>query len=139
MEFLQKSSLPNLLAGTRILVADDELMIALDVGSSLAEAGAEILGPCTTVAQALEVAEGQQLSAALLDISLGRNTTETIALALHSRGIPFAFYSGQDLPDVMKSQWPDSNVISKPARDETLIQALSDLLAAKRDQSGAGD
>jgi DNA-binding NarL/FixJ family response regulator len=116
------------LTGARILVADDEFLIAIDIVETLAEAGAEVVGPCTTLAQTLKAAQHEDLSAATLDIRLGRETTEAVAAVLADRGIPFLFYSGQALPESVEARWPGSRVISKPADQEVLLNALRALL-----------
>lgn len=120
---------PRSLAGVRVLIADDELLIALDIGAALADCGAEIVGPCTTLPQALEAVQGGSPSVALLDIRIGRSTTEPVAAALAARGIPFAFYSGQRLPDAMRGRWSGHRLISKPAAQSTLIGAVRRLAA----------
>jgi DNA-binding NtrC family response regulator len=116
------------LKGTRILVADDEILIALDVEATLIDAGAEIAGPCTTVAAALAIAKEEQISAAMLDIRLGRETTEAVAEVLIDRGIPFVFYSGQVLPEGVRAKMPNSTVISKPADQHVLVETLAALI-----------
>lgn len=116
------------LAGIRVLVADDELLIALDIGAALADCGAEIVGPCTTVAQALDAVRNADPAVALLDLRIGRDTTEAVALALEARNIPFAFYSGQKLPDAMRGRWSGHRLIAKPAAQATLVGAVLRLL-----------
>jgi CheY-like chemotaxis protein len=120
--------LPAGLSGARILVADDEALIALDIAATLADAGVDVVGPCMTLAKALEMAEKESFSAALLDIRLGSTTTEAVADRLHARQIPFLFYSGQALPESMSRRWPESRVISKPAYSGEVLAALADLL-----------
>lgn len=118
------------LAGDRILVAEDELLIALDVGSILSDAGAEIIGPATTLTAAIELARTAPLSAATLDVRLGRETTEAIAATLCDRGIPFLFYTGQVLPDHMRERWPEAPVVSKPSCANAIVAALLSLRRA---------
>jgi DNA-binding response OmpR family regulator len=116
------------LKGARVLVVDDEILIALDIGESLAEAGAEILGACMTLAPALEIVHDGGVSAAVLDIRLGRETTEPLAMALSERGIPFLFYSGQVLPYSMRERWPGCVVLTKPAAQGALVAAVKALI-----------
>jgi hypothetical protein len=69
------------------------------------------------------------LSAATLDVSLGRRTTEAIAAILSGRGIPFVFfYSGQSLPTDMAARWPECPVIVKPADRRTIVSTIVTLL-----------
>lgn len=118
------------LAGVRVLVLDDELLIALDIAAALADCGAQVVGPCTTVAQALDAVQIESPSAALLDIRVGRQTTEAVATLLDARHVPFAFYSGQPLPDAMRGRWSGHQLISKPAGPAMLIATVLRLLAA---------
>jgi two-component SAPR family response regulator len=118
----------NGLEGTRILVGDDEILIALDIAAILSDAGAAVIGPCTSLSHMLKLAKQEQLSGAILDIQLGRATTETVAEALFDRRIPFLFYSGQRLPESIRMRWPECIVVPKPADELTLVKALAALL-----------
>jgi CheY-like chemotaxis protein len=121
----------NDLAGARILVAEDEILIALDIGSTLADAGAEVVGPATTIRSAKAIAQTEELAAATLDVRLGRETTEVIAAILSDRNIPFLFYSGQALPPDMQARWPNCPVIVKPSSDSIIVTTLAALIGAK--------
>jgi DNA-binding response OmpR family regulator len=120
------------LQGLRILVADDEIMIGLDLESTLEDAGAEVVGPFTTFAAALEAAADAPLSAAVLDIRLGHLTTARVAEKLSDRDIPFLFYSGQDLPDEMHARSPDAPLLVKPASEGAFVTALLDVIGSAR-------
>jgi DNA-binding response OmpR family regulator len=122
----------NELAGARILVAEDEILIALDIRSMLIDAGAEVIGPATTIESARTFAQNESLTAATLDIRLGRKTTETIAAILSDRGIPFIFYSGQPLPPDMGARWPQCPVISKPGDQRRIVATLVAILRNDR-------
>ena len=130
MELPPLSRLKTRLDGVRVLIADDEILIALDIEATFVEAGAEVVGPSTTLAETMELAAGEIFAAAILDIRLGRETTEAVAELLSRRGIPFAFYSGQTLPREMRDRWPRSIVIAKPAHPQHLVEAAAMLLRA---------
>jgi CheY-like chemotaxis protein len=118
-------------AGGRILVAEDEILIALDLSSMLTDAGAEVVGPATTLRAAKAIAQSDLLTAAILDVRLGRETTDSIAAILSERQIPFVFYTGEELPADMQARWPNSTVIVKPARQTALIAAIARLFDPK--------
>ena len=118
------------LDGIRVLVVEDEPLVALEIEITFTDAGAEVIGPCATVAAALDIAKHEALSVASLDIFLGRETTENIADILLGRGIPFFFYSGQSMPGNTGTKWPDCVHIRKPAAHGVLIRAVSALVAA---------
>ena len=117
------------LDGVRILVVDDEFMIALDIEATLLEAGADVVALCMTLSEALSVAALEKVSIATLDIRLGRDTSEAVAALLTERGIPFIFYSGQSLPNEMRERWPLSPLVAKPAEPRQLVDALAAALS----------
>lgn len=119
---IQRSDLR--LAGKRILLADDEFLIALDLQTSLSDMGADIIGPFATLKETLSAAEREVISVALLDIRLGEETTEPVAALLAERGIPFVFFSGQVVLDHIRRQWPECGIVTKPASVKTVVDAL---------------
>ena len=128
---IKSSPLMDELAGARILVAEDEILIALDLSSMLTDAGAEVVGPATTLRAAKTIARSDLLTAAILDVRLGRETTDSIAVILSERQVPFVFYTGEELPADMQSHWPNCTVVIKPARQIALIAAIARLLDPK--------
>ena len=79
----------------RVLVVDDEALIALDVAQQLTDAGYEIIGPATTVTGALELLKKHGCDAAVLDARLGDETSEVIAQELQVIGKPFVEACGK--------------------------------------------
>ena len=83
------------LPGTRVLIVEDEFLIADELAFSLAARGAEIAGPCPNVRTALAlIRSGAEIDAAVLDFKLGNEDALAIADELHGRGIPFVFATG---------------------------------------------
>ena len=60
------------LQGTKVLVAEDDPILAFDIMRELMEAGADVVGPALSVARALELAEQENLSCGVLDVAAGR-------------------------------------------------------------------
>lgn len=93
----------DILSGRRILVVEDEYLIADDLRDALVAAGAEVVGPIATVADAIACVDaGTVLDAAVLDINLRGAMVYPVADGLAARGIPFLFATGYDagsLPD----------------------------------------
>ena len=118
-----KTERPRTLQGMRVLVVDDEFLIAITIEETLTEAGAEVLS-AATLAAALKIATEEPLSAALLDVRLGHQTSEDVADTLASRAIPFVFYSGQPLPDSIQTKHPGAKVLRKPVPQEAFIEAV---------------
>jgi DNA-binding response OmpR family regulator len=119
---------PRKLSGARILVVEDEAFIALDLQASLTDAGAEVIGPSPTLEEAFALASREILSAAILDVRLGRETVGPVARQLAARDIPFLFYTGQVDAESIRRQWPRCEIISKPAPLRTLVGAVAALL-----------
>lgn len=84
----------SLLTGARILVVEDDYMIATDLACAIEEAGASVIGPAANIASARQLIEqGGGPSAAILDIRLDCELVYTIADTLLESGIPWVFYS----------------------------------------------
>jgi DNA-binding NtrC family response regulator len=116
------------LKSARVLLAEDDFIILMQVETTLAEAGARIVGACGTVEAALTVATLSDINAALLDMRLGRETIAPVARCLARRGIPFAFYTAQAPTDSIKSEWPDTVMLEQPASPEAIVAAVAGLL-----------
>ena len=116
------------LQGCRVLVVEDEFIIALEIQSDLEDAGATVVGPAPTLAVAMDLATHAKLSAATLDLRLGHDSVRPVTRILADRGIPFVFYSGQPANDPVRAEWPASKAISKPAEAEEIVQAVAELV-----------
>jgi DNA-binding response OmpR family regulator len=123
-----------LLKGSTILVADDEFLIGADIEASLREAGADVIGPFMTLKTAVEAARTQVFDAAILDIRLGRDTTESLAELIAAQDIPFIFYSGQKFDLDFPDGFLGSKILSKPKSAQVLIATILDLVKRKRGQ-----
>lgn len=77
----------------RVLIVEDELVIAMQLKADLEDAGHHVVGPARSVAQALGLAN-QQIDAALIDYRLGRETSVPVAECLIGRNVPFALATG---------------------------------------------
>jgi DNA-binding response OmpR family regulator len=119
------------LAGSRVLVVEDEFIIALELQSNFEDAGAEVVGPAHTLAEALELATHADITAATLDLQLMRDSVAPVARALAKRGIPFVFYSGQPSTDPVIAEWPRCKALAKPAHPEELVEAVAQLVTPR--------
>ena len=120
------------LAGSRILVAEDEIVIAMYVQTVLEENGAAVIGPCHSLPECLDLAAKENLTACILDMHLGPESSEPLARRLVERGVPILFYTGRAAPDAIRSQWPNSSVLVKPADGHQLVEALLSLMRHAR-------
>ena len=113
----------------RVLVLEDEALIALDLQDELQSAGYEVAGPFTTCAAALEWLRTHTPDAAILDVALKDGPCREIALELARRKVPFLIYSGlyedrELLADLQHVPW-----IEKPAPPAVLVHACQQLAA----------
>lgn len=87
------------LSGWRILIVEDEYLIAMDLADRLADLGADVIGPAGSVAEALAIvtAQGNRIDGAVLDVNLRNERVYPVADALRAQGVPFVFASGYDV------------------------------------------
>ena len=126
----------GLLAGRRILMVEDEYLIAEAMEGWLRGGGAEILGPVTSVDQALEIIEEEPGAAdlAVLDVNLGRGeTVYPVADRLDELGVPYLFATG-DVRIKDAANYRQHPKLEKPILRQELILALEELLAASRNR-----
>ena len=84
------------MARPKVLVIEDDFLIAVSVQEMLEALGCEVLGPIGTMAKALDACQSTDADAAILDLVLNQELAYPIADALVARGIPFGFASGFD-------------------------------------------
>ncbi|MCD2323348.1 response regulator [Sphingomonas sp. IC-56] len=118
------------LDGMRILVVEDEYLLADDLRDALTEAGAQVLGPVPSVddAQAL-IAREAEIDAAVLDINLRGEMVFPVADVLAKRGVPFAFATGYDewaLPE----RFAGAPRVEKPLKGARVMALLGPMLEA---------
>jgi CheY-like chemotaxis protein len=108
----------------RVMIVEDEPLIAMAMQMLVEDEGGEPLGPHATVAPALAmVQDGHAIDVALLDCNLGKDPSWPVADALAARGIPFAFTSGQGLKDIAE-RFAGRPVFTKPVDEEKLKRFL---------------
>lgn len=114
----------------RILLVEDEVLIALQVESSLEEGGFVVIGPCHSVAQALAQLDVPNCcDAAVIDANLRNESAVPVARALSALGIPFVVTTGYDL-DQLHAELAACPVLSKPFSSDDLFRYLRQVLAA---------
>jgi DNA-binding response OmpR family regulator len=110
----------------RILIIDDEVVIAFDIQWVLSQAGFDQPEIRTTVKSALETIASSAFDAAILDANLNGESAEPIAEALNKRGIPFIGLSGY-APDQRPPAFTAAPFLAKPFTAEDLIAELQAL------------
>src|SRR3712207_4631056 len=105
-----------MLSGERILVAEDECVIALDLTDALECAGAAVIGPAATVSETLRLAMAETLDRALLDFNLADGEVTPVLELLAAKGVPVVVYTGRGLPPELASQHPDLTILRSEER-----------------------
>lgn len=113
------------LAGKRILLVEDEPIVAMMATEMIEALGATVVGPAMTLASALSLAETAEIDAAVLDINLNGARSDVAAEALARRRIPFVHATGYGALGG-KSGAP---VLDKPYTEKMLEAALMRLVA----------
>jgi CheY-like chemotaxis protein len=112
------------LDGRRVLVVEDDYLIATELSRSLTSMGVEVIGPVPSVADALEHIETSgELDGAVLDINLGAERVFPVADALAKRAVPFVFLTGYD-PGVIPQAHAGALCCQKPVDTPRLVRAL---------------
>lgn len=121
-----------MLNGARVLVVEDEPLIALELAQIIEEAGGVVTASERTLAQALRLAKNLHFDVALLDVRVRDGTTFEVAAVLSEKNIPFLFCTGDSEHREEFKNWPGVLVITKPHRPELVIEKLTKLLTELR-------
>jgi CheY-like chemotaxis protein len=113
----------NDLQGIRVLLVEDQMIVAMQIEHMLHAAGCEVVGPVGTLQAAIALAHAEALDLAILDVNLDGEKVYPAAEELQARGIPFILatgYGASSLPE----KWRNQPRLNKPFRGEQLEQLL---------------
>ena len=114
----------------RVLVVEDEFLIATEIAAILEEAGHLVLGPAGSVAAAREVLTREpRPDFAVIDANLRGESSAPLALDLAGMAIPFCVCTGYRPAD-LKAQFGDVTTLQKPVNPTTLIGIISAMARA---------
>lgn len=116
--------------GFRVIVVEDEFMIAMAVEAVVIEAGGVVVDMAATLNQAIDLARNGGFDAALLDINLNGENSFPVAKSLDGRGIPYAFITGYGR-QMVPEDFAAAPLLTKPYTREDLVRVLAGLAAAK--------
>jgi DNA-binding NtrC family response regulator len=119
----------EVLRGKKVLIVEDEALIAMLFEDILEDAACQIVGPAMNVRQAMELAEAAEIDVAVLDVNLNGEPSFPVAALLQSRGVPLVFSSGygsQGLPP----EWQNRPTLPKPFTSDEVIDTLARVAAA---------
>lgn len=121
----------NALTGLRVLLVEDEMLVAMLVEDTLAEHECVVVGPAATVTEALRLAQTAEIDAAIMDVNVGGEKAYPVADALDARGIPFLLVSGYGQSAVPHDR-PGWRVCPKPFRGDDMMRMLGMQMAGKK-------
>ncbi|KJC48093.1 hypothetical protein UB31_18225 [Bradyrhizobium sp. LTSP849] len=124
------------LSNRKVLIVEDEMMIAMLIEDMLDEFGCELVGPATSVPRALDLIGKEQIEVAVLDLNLDGQDTYAIADALQRKKVPFIFATGYGSTGLRK-EYGAQPVLQKPFQTKDLETALAQALAGSN--AAAGD
>ncbi len=111
-------------AGRRILIVEDEYLIAMEMADHFEAMGVHVVGPAQDARSALAIIEGgERLDGAVLDILLRGDKVYAVADALRERSVPFVFVTGLER-DLIPATYAAAACLSKPSDPNAIAQAL---------------
>jgi CheY-like chemotaxis protein len=111
----------------RVLIVEDNPIIALSLGETLKDYGCDVVGPEVTLVAALKILECAEIDIALVDFILEDGSADRLLDDLNKRGIPFALCTGADLAAL----YPHTPLLSKPFVAKDVMAVVNTLMAAR--------
>jgi DNA-binding NarL/FixJ family response regulator len=118
----------KVLDNIRVLLVEDEPLVAIGVAGQLTDAGAQVIGPCSTTGGAMEALNEHDVDVAIIDYVLADANSEGLQVALERKGIPFIVVTGY--PRVLVRRDLRQPVLSKPIPPDVLASTLRSLSRA---------
>jgi DNA-binding response OmpR family regulator len=118
------------LSRKRVLVVEDNSLLAMALEDLLESEGVNTVGPAGSVAAGLELLRDDGIDAAILDIELGNERVWPLAERLREQAIPFVFLSAVCDRDEVPERFRSQVCMSKPAEPRYLMATVEELLAA---------
>jgi DNA-binding response OmpR family regulator len=115
------------LEGVRVLVVEDEYLVAVLIEDILQSAGCIVMGPIPRLREALDAVSHDDYDAAVLDVNLAGERIDPVADALSERNVPFLFVTGYGA-NSLPSEYAERPHVCKPFRMTDLIGALSSVV-----------
>ena len=113
----------------KVLVVDDEALIAMLIEDMLADLGCDVVGPAYRLNEALELAKTSEIDCAILDLNLEGKPTFPVAAVLRERNIPFVFASGYAMTD-SDTEFSSVPVLQKPFNAADIAAAVESMAKA---------
>lgn len=124
-------------AGMRVLLVEDEGVVAMLLEDILGELGCEVVGPVAQVHKAVEMAQHEMIDAAILDVNLNGRDVYPVADALAARNIPFIFATGYS-KDSLRAPYDGRPMLQKPFQQRDVDTAFAEVRAMRDATAGGG-
>jgi CheY-like chemotaxis protein len=131
------------LSGLRILIVEDDALVALNLQEFVESLGCSVVGPTGRLGEALAILEAEHIDGAMLDINLHGEMVYPLAQRLAERQIPMLFCSGFAFTAAVPPQFAHCPQVSKPCAEHTLHTAMMETFGflkpppVPRDQASA--
>ena len=119
-------------SGLRVLLIEDEIMVALLLEDMLAQLGHRVVGPVTRLKKALEAAQQETIDIAILDVNIDGGEVYPVAEALADRDIPFVFVTGYGRRG-LHVDYRDRPCLQKPFRTHDLREVFAEACHTEQD------
>jgi DNA-binding NtrC family response regulator len=114
------------LQAQRILIVEDEFLLAMELQMLLEQQGCIVLGPVNTVARALALLESERPDAVLLDLDLNGERSTPVAAALWAKRVPFVIVTGYGRSALSEPELRGAPHLDKPIHHRVLLRMLSE-------------
>jgi CheY-like chemotaxis protein len=119
--------------GRRLLIVEDELLIALELQSIVEQLGGTVVGPAGSVEGALQLLSDTTPDAALLDVNLRERHVTPVAQACRDRSVPFALVTGYGRLELEEQLLQSAPRVRKPFDRRAIRNVLAILLEGDRE------
>ena len=110
--------------GARVLILEDEALIANDLTVAVEAAEGYVVGPLKSVAAALALLKKEEVAAAILDANLIDGEVTPVAVLLIECGVAVVVHTGTGVPEGLHQRYPNVPVFLKPTSPENVVDAL---------------
>jgi DNA-binding NtrC family response regulator len=127
---MMQAAVSKPLLGCRVLVVEDEMLLAMELESLLERQGCAIVGPVPTVGRALALLDSERVDVALLDLNLNGQPGAPVAAALTAQGVPFVLVTGYGASQSSEPELQGATRVDKPVDYQELVRAVAHVLEA---------
>ena len=116
----------------RILIVEDEYLVAMSLRDALESLGSVVVGPVPSVEKAIKTIEaGPEIDAAIVDVNLGGVMAYPVADLLLARNIPFVFTTGYE-KNTLRARYPEIRICHKPYPFPKMEEALASAMSTQK-------